>query len=132
MSLYRKKPIVVEATQWRKNGDHPLDYAGEVHGLEGGVLRTFSGDHRRERGWEGSVVRHYRHPDTPGLLLCPQCGATMHDHGWIDSTHTLQPGGHTICPGDWVITEQGDPTKYYPCKPGVFAATYDPWVGDAL
>ena len=27
---YRKKPVVVEATQWFKNGDHPLDYS-EIH-----------------------------------------------------------------------------------------------------
>lgn len=29
MSLYRKKPIVVHATQWFRNGDHPNDYVGE-------------------------------------------------------------------------------------------------------
>lgn len=25
MTRYRKKPVVVEATQWFKNGDHPED-----------------------------------------------------------------------------------------------------------
>jgi hypothetical protein len=33
---YRKKPVVIEATQWFKNGDHPLDYANEKVGLEKG------------------------------------------------------------------------------------------------
>jgi hypothetical protein len=28
-------------------------------------------------------------------------------------------------PGDWVITEP-DPRFHYPCKPDVFAATYEP------
>ena len=26
---YRKKPVVIEASQWFKNGDHPLDYVDE-------------------------------------------------------------------------------------------------------
>ncbi len=39
MSLFRKKPIVIEATQWHKNGDHPLDYAEDTVGPEGGELR---------------------------------------------------------------------------------------------
>lgn len=25
MSKFRKKPVVIEATQWFKNGDHPCD-----------------------------------------------------------------------------------------------------------
>ena len=27
MAKFRKKPVVIDATQWFKNGDHPLDYA---------------------------------------------------------------------------------------------------------
>lgn len=27
---YRKKPVVIEATQWFKNGDHPEDHVGEA------------------------------------------------------------------------------------------------------
>jgi hypothetical protein len=44
----------------------------------------------------------------------------MHDHGWID---TLE-GGHNVCPGDWIIT--GVKGEHYPCKPDIFAATYEP------
>jgi hypothetical protein len=44
----------------------------------------------------------------------------MDDHGWID---TLE-GSHTVCPGDWIIT--GVKGEMYPCKPDIFAATYDP------
>lgn len=32
---FRKKPVVVEATQWFKNGDHPLDYNNDQDGFEG-------------------------------------------------------------------------------------------------
>lgn len=44
----------------------------------------------------------------------------MHDHGWID---TLE-GGHIVCPGDFIIT--GVKGERYPCKPDIFAATYEP------
>ena len=118
MSLYRKKPVVVEASQWFKNGDHPQDYAIAVEGLETGQLRTFSGEERKEHGWEGAVVRFYRTPDGEGMRRCEHCGARMHDHGWID---TLE-GGHIVCPGDWVIT--GVAGEHYPCKPDIFEATY--------
>ena len=44
----------------------------------------------------------------------------MHVHGWIDT----KEGGHIVCPGDWIIT--GVAGENYPCKPDIFAATYDP------
>ncbi len=68
---------------------------------------------------EGKVVRYFRRPDVPGRRSCEHCGLAMDDHGWID---TLE-GGHTVCPGDWVIT--GVKGERYPCKPHIFAATYE-------
>jgi len=117
---YRKKPVVIEATQWFKNGDHPQDYADERTGFDGGGFTTFSGAHAREHDWEGGVVRRYRRPDDPGSRPCEHCGRPMHDHGWID---TLE-GGHNVCPGDWIVT--GVKGEHYPCKPDIFAATYEP------
>ena len=70
---YRKKPVVIEATQWFKNGDHPA-----VVNLD--VLPT--------------------------------------ENGWVE---TLE-GGHVVRPGDWIIT--GVKGEHYPCKPDIFAATY--------
>lgn len=32
--------------------------------------------------------------------------------------------GHRVCPGDWIIT--GVKGDRYPCKPDIFAATYEP------
>lgn len=119
MSQFRKKPVVIEATQWFKNGDHPEDYAGDTEGLDRGQVRIYTGDERKANGWEGVVVRYFRHPNVPGERLCQHCGIRMHNHGWID---TLE-GGHIVCPGDWVIT--GVKGERYPCKPDIFEQTYE-------
>lgn len=113
---YRKKPVVIEATQWFRNGDHPLDYCGNtVDGSFEEISETF----RRENGWEGEIVRYFRNPLVDGQSSCKHCAKLMHDHGWID---TLE-GGHIVCPGDWIIT--GVKGEHYPCKPDIFAATYE-------
>lgn len=99
---FRKKPVVIEATQWFKNGDHPDDACYIVNDF-----------------WsEGKVVRYFRRPDVPDEKRCQHCRIRMHEHGWID---TLE-GGHIVCPGDWVIT--GVKGERYPCKPDIFAETY--------
>lgn len=123
MSKYRKKPVVIEATPWFQNGDHPDDYVNSVQGFERGVVRTFSGEHCREMGWEGQVVRYFRRPDVPGSSACRHCGKTMHVHGWINT----KEGGHIVCPGDWIIT--GIVGEHYTCKDSVFRATYEPVQG---
>jgi len=105
---YRKKPVVIEATQWFKNGDHPDDACYYVD--DKSPDRFLS---------EGKVVRYYRRPDDPGSRPCAHCERVMHVHGWIDTTE----GGHIVCPGDWVIT--GVKGEKYPCKPDIFAMTYE-------
>lgn len=120
MARYRKRPVVIEAVQWHTNGDHPLDYSVTHQGFESGELRAFSPEERKERGWEGDIVRYFRRPDAPGGAACNLCGLPLNDHGWID---TLE-GGHTVCPGDWIIT--GVNGEHYPCKPDIFAETYEP------
>jgi len=108
MAKYRKKPVIIEAHQWLKNGDHPED-GDEVFE---------DGDFKGEL-LEGRIVRYYRTPDMDGDKVCNHCGRTMHFHGWIDTME----GGHIVCPGDYVIT--GVVGENYPCKEGVFHATYD-------
>lgn len=54
MAEYRKKPVVIEARQWRKNGDHPF-------------VAPF---------WKPEY-------DTVSDWTCPQCGETYLPHGWI-------------------------------------------------
>lgn len=119
MGRYRKKPVVIDAEQWHKNGDHSLDYASAVEGFSDGVLVSFSPEHQKTLGWEGQVVRYYRNPEDDGAGLCHHCSAKKHDHGWID---TLE-GGHIVCPGDWII--RGVQGEFYPCKPDIFSATYE-------
>lgn len=111
MPRFRKIPIVVEAHQWWKNGDHPEDRVGEVE------HDPIFGEYIRK---EGKVVRYFRHPDYDGDDVHDLCKHTWNAHGWID---TLE-GGHTVCPGDWIIT--GVAGEYYPCKPHIFMATYEP------
>ena len=114
MAKFRKKPVVIEATQWFKNGDHPLDNC---------IMLAASGKIEMEKGEpflsEGKVVRYYRHSGIPETNVCEQCGNTMHVHGWID---TLE-GGHNVCPSDWIIT--GVENENYPCKPDIFEKTYE-------
>lgn len=98
MPQFRKKPVVIKAHQWFKNGDHPED-----------------GEHPKE----GRVVRFFRRPDQSDHRPCGQCSRIMRSHGWIDTPE----GGHIVCPGDWIIT--GVKGERYPCKPDIFAATYE-------
>jgi hypothetical protein len=100
MPRFRKRPIEIVAHQWFRNGDHPDDESAQD---------------------EGKVVRYFRRPEPEyaGDVIHDICGRTWHEHGWID---TLE-GGHTVCPGDWVIT--GVRGEVYPCKPDIFAATYE-------
>ena len=116
---FRKKPVIIEATQWFKNGDHPNDYDNPHKGFENGILRTWTGAEIKALGWEGQVVRYYRNPKLDGDELCQYCKNIMHMHGWIDTFE----GGHIVCPRDWVIT--GVKGEHYPCKPDIFALTYE-------
>lgn len=113
MGQYRKKPVVIEATQWFKNGDHPEDESTMIMALEESHSQGYLS--------EGKVVRYFRKPDITGDMKCGlfSCGMRFHNHGWID---TLE-GGHIVCPGDFIIT--GVKGERYPCKPDIFEATYE-------
>ena len=95
----KKKPVVVDAVQWFKNGDHPEDGPSEQ---------------------EGKVVRYYRNPIGDGNEFCRHCNNPIHIHGWVD---TLE-GGHIVCPGDWII--KGVKGEFYPIKDSIFRETYEP------
>ena len=107
---FRKKPIVIDATQWFSNGDHPKDDCFRPF-EDTGIIPVLAR--------EGKIVRYFRHPFIPGTDICSKCGHIMHDHGWID---TLEDG-HNVCPGDYIIT--GIVGEFYPCKPNVFDQTYE-------
>lgn len=54
---FHKRPVIVEAYRWFKNGDH-----------------------------EGKIVHRFRWPDIDGGRVC-NCGSTMNAHGWIDTAN---------------------------------------------
>lgn len=120
MSKYRKKPVVIEATQWAKNGDHPNDH--DTIGLKNPTAQDMERYHDY-LSMEGKIVRYYRNPLIDGKVDCHKCGKPMHDHGWIETLEGNN-GGQDVCPGDWIIT--GISGEHYPCKPDIFEATYEP------
>lgn len=105
---FSAKPIIVEAIQWFKNGDHPEDGNEKYIGSTG-----------QEFQCEGKVVRYFRHPNILGDMLCCHCNKISNDHGWIDTPK----GGRTVCPGDWIIKSAKG--EFYQCKDETFTAIYD-------
>lgn len=73
MAKYRKKPVVVEATQWFKHGDHLAVWPADIRA----------------------------HPSIPHSdhMEGGTCKAAYDAHGDIK---TLE-GWHLVCPGDWII-----------------------------
>jgi hypothetical protein len=82
MSMYRKKPVVIEARQ-----------------LVGGLREA----HELSEWCGGGISKDDRGP----YIIIP----------------TLE-GAHRADVGDWII--RGVKGEFYPCKPDIFAATYDP------
>ncbi len=87
MKKYRKKPVLIEAEQWFKNGDVPE-----------APIQMIDSDEE----W-----------------ICKKCGYKASQHG---KCKTLE-GFHIVCPGDYII--KGVKGEFYPCKPDVFALTYE-------
>lgn len=107
---YKLKPVIIEATQWFKNGDHPLD----------DVYRPFEDTGKLPtEPREGKIVRYFRHPEIPDGSTCPTCGKPMRDHGWLDTNGD----GECVCPGDYIVSTDG----YFCEMPRVlFETLYDP------
>ncbi len=81
MAKFRKKPVVIEATQYCIKGPLAVGvcYCGEVG-----------------RGYE------------------------------VPHVHTIHDEQHVVvADGDWIISEP-DGQHFYPCKPDIFDATYEP------
>jgi hypothetical protein len=75
MPFFRKKPVIVEAVQWFKMGDHA------------------------------------------SVFLRPTISMEM-----VPCIETLE-GRMVVSPGDWII--RGVAGELYPCKAGIFEATYE-------
>lgn len=108
---FRKKPAVVEAIQWFRNGDHPSDNSKPI-GRPGGASTTLT---------EGDVVRHF-HGGIPGDRVCTECGNIMHRHGLIMG---LNGEEETVHPGDYILTDPKG--RFYRRSQMEFDAMYEPY-----
>lgn len=95
---FRKKPVVIEAVQltWRTWGD-VCDFLGDAI----------------------SPASPARFSDAPS----DACGE-LSPYIELDVT-TVHGDKATVRHGDWIIPD-GKPGTFYPCKPDIFAATYEP------
>lgn len=93
---FRKKPVEIEAVQFTGHGQHDALLEWLAgHGLKVGEMPTGS--------WWRQVV-------TPNGMECRLIIKTLE-------------GDMEASPGDWII--RGVKGEFYPCKPDIFAATYD-------
>lgn len=95
---YRKKPVVVEAIQ--------------VNWQNWGALCDFLGDALKGPAW-----------DIDAAEASDTCGEEGPDY---IAFHVITTHGEraVVRHGDWVIPD-AKPGTFYPCKPDVFAATYE-------
>lgn len=99
MSKYRKKPVIIEARCFGDNAGDQSDMARWVN-ENGGSLKLFDG--------------------------AAEQGKFSNGYGWRwthGSIETLE-GIMRVNIGDYVI--QGVQGEFYPCKPDIFEATYEP------
>jgi len=94
---FRKKPVVIDATQWTGLGCVNPD-----------VTKYLDENHLINTG-ETCKEEIYGKP----------CGRLLIEHGWVKT----KEGGHIACPSDWIIT--GIKGEKYPCKPDIFEQTYE-------
>lgn len=92
MKKYKRKPALVEAVQWFRNGDHPMDGSEPVNTTGHSTTLT-----------EGKVVKFFRRLNIPGDRVCQECGTIMHKHGLIESPN--DPDGEIVHPGDYIVTD---------------------------
>lgn len=109
MPKFRKKPVVVDAQQWWPPGDLRHDPSMLIHRKGNQVDPP---DYRQSGDlWQFSTIR-----------------------GMGDDVFMIRTGGSNsdvqVHPGDWIIT--GIKGEKYPCKPDIFAATYEPVEDDAI
>ena len=99
---YKKKPVVVDAIQWNPEDDLF-------------VADVFFPHVKR--------ISDLEDPDHVAFsLMAKLMGNKAYNADHYGYVYTLE-GGHLVSPGDWIIT--GIQGEYYPCKPGIFAETYE-------
>ena len=102
---YRKKPVVIEARQL-------VGSASEWHGVYSWVEENTLGSFDVNELWTD-----------PENFQWPESGVSIDARDGRMVIATLE-GGHWCDPGDFVI--KGVQGEFYPCKPDIFAETYEP------
>jgi hypothetical protein len=97
MSRFRKKPVVIEAFQW----DGTVASYDAINRWAGQEQTDAANNVWRDRVQQGVGEEYFT-----ALVI-----------------HTLE-GDMRAKAGDWII--RGVKGEYYPCKPDIFAATYEP------
>ena len=66
---FRKKPVVIEATQWFKDGDHPAVFRGKKTGTGAPQIETLEGAHLVRPGdWIITGVKGEHYPCKPDIF----------------------------------------------------------------
>lgn len=100
---FRKRPVVIEAMRFAA----PNAHAHAVYQwIETNTLGSFE---------PMSVIE--------GRTPCPASGVSIDPRDGRMMIATLE-GYHHVNHGDWII--RGVQGEFYPCKPDIFAATYEP------
>lgn len=99
MAHFRKKPVMIEAVQF-----------DSVDMLESGEYSIHFNTQDSLPQWLRAAIIDE--------VICPDF-----EEGSGLLVKTLE-GAHTASPGDWII--RGVKGELYPCKPDIFALTYDP------
>lgn len=97
---FRKRPVVIEAMQIR-DGNEPIPSTGPLTPNEFDVACV--------SGW--MLGRGFR-------------GFKVHGDGPFGIAIETLEGVMVASPGDWII--RGVSGEFHPCKPDIFAATYEP------
>lgn len=95
---YRKRPVIIEARQLTGS-------SAEIHAVYQWV----------EENTTGSFEPYTTPPPASGVSIDPETGNIL--------IATLEGVMHASL-GDWII--RGVEGEFYPCKPAIFDATYEP------
>ena len=100
MAEYRKKPVVIEAEQWDGTAAGATPIINWI--LEGDSTATYREEKKEIRASNGELAQ----------IAHPACIRIRTLEGVMEAH-----------PGDYII--KGVQGEFYPCKPDIFAATYE-------
>src|SRR5574343_1937154 len=118
MPRFRKKPVEIEAMQWDGTA------AGATHIINWVLDGNGTARYHDVPSGESCPTR-FAHTDQGGPHRYCSCG-------WAEGGDTIvidtREGAMAAASGDWVIREPypTDDRCFYPCKPDIFAQTYEP------